>query len=121
MRRDLRKLKVVAGEGAEDVFVAGVGGFFGLGASTSLRPMVASSMRRTSNPWSRMFLTTPAMFSDSETDSWMASPSFWIRTSEGDTSGGQVTERCLGQLSLAVERITQRAQPIDRAVRVERE
>src|SRR3984885_2644072 len=42
--------------------------------STSFSPMVASSIRSTSNPWLRMFCTTPAICSDSETDSWIASP-----------------------------------------------
>src|SRR5580658_4917496 len=42
--------------------------------------MVASSISITSKPWRRMFCTTPAICSDSITDSCMASPSCWIRS-----------------------------------------
>src|ERR1017187_1785727 len=78
MRRDLRKVRSFRVKAPSGSFWADSVAS-SASDSTWLRPMVASSMSMTSKPWSRMFLTTPAMFSDSETDSWIASPNFWIR------------------------------------------
>src|SRR5438309_12011711 len=78
MRRDLRNVRSFLVNGPSASSLTDSLGWLA-SVLTSLRPMVASSMRRTSKPCSRMFLTTPAMSSDSETDSWIASPSFWIR------------------------------------------
>ena len=68
--------QVVSGEGAVGGFVA-VFTFGGFGFVFNLvEADGASSMRMTSKPCSRISRTTPAMDSDSATDSWMASPSF---------------------------------------------
>ncbi len=77
IRNELRKFKSWEVKGPEPEVSAGI--VSAVSCVASLSPIVASSTSITSKPSARILRTTPAIWSDSATVSWMASPSCSMR------------------------------------------